>query len=61
MKLRTDIGRYSFINRTIKNWNLVPAETLGSFSCKPMTFINRVGKAIINWEIKRSINVAKIV
>ena len=22
----TDIGKYSFVNRTIKNWNQIPAE-----------------------------------
>jgi len=25
-KQRTDIGKYSFVNRTIKNWNQLPAE-----------------------------------
>jgi hypothetical protein len=24
-KQRTDIGKYSFVNRTIKNWNQLPA------------------------------------
>jgi hypothetical protein len=28
-KQRTDIGKYSFVNRTIKNWNQLPAEVLG--------------------------------
>jgi hypothetical protein len=28
-KQRTDIGKYSFLNRTIKNWNQLPAEALG--------------------------------
>jgi len=28
-KQRKDIGMYSFINRTIKNWNPLPAEALG--------------------------------
>jgi hypothetical protein len=26
---RTDIGKYSFINKFIKNWNQLPAEALG--------------------------------
>jgi len=30
-KQRTDIGKYSFVNRTIKNWNQLPAEALGTF------------------------------
>ena len=25
-KQRTDVGKYSFVNRTIKNWNRLPAE-----------------------------------
>jgi len=24
-----DIGKYSFVNRTIKNWNQLPVEVLG--------------------------------
>jgi predicted methyltransferase len=30
-KQRTDIGNYSFVNRTIKNWNQLPAEVSGTF------------------------------
>jgi len=26
---RTDIGSYSSVNRTIRNWNQLPAEALG--------------------------------
>jgi len=47
-KQRTDIGKYSFVNRTIKDWNQLPAEALRNFPCKPKIFRNRVGKAIIN-------------
>jgi hypothetical protein len=48
-KQRTDIGKYSFVNRTIKNWNQLPAaEALGTFPCKPKIFRNKVRKAIIN-------------
>jgi len=46
-KQRTDIGKYSFVNMTIKNWNQLPAEALGTFPSKPTSFRNRVGKAII--------------
>ena len=46
-KQRTDIGKYSFVNRTIKNWNQLPAEALETFPCKPKIFRNRVRKAII--------------
>jgi len=48
MKQRTDIGKCSYVNRTIKNWNQLPAETLGTFPCKPKVFRNRVRKTIIN-------------
>ena len=47
-KQRKDIGKYSFVNRTIKNWNQLPAEALGAFPCKPKIFRNRVRKAVIN-------------
>ena len=47
-KQRTDIEKYSFVNRTIKNWNQLPAEALGIFPCKPKIFRNTVRKAIIN-------------
>jgi hypothetical protein len=33
-KQRTDIGKYSFVNRIIKIWNQLPAEALGTFRCK---------------------------
>jgi len=51
-KQRTDIGKYSFVNRTIKNWNQLPAEAFGTFPCKTKIFRNRVRKGIIN-EVKR--------
>jgi hypothetical protein len=47
-KQRTDIGKHSFVNRTIKKWNQLSAEALGTFLCKPKTSRNRVRKAIIN-------------
>jgi len=43
-----DTGKYSFVNRAIKNWNQLPAERLRIFPCKPKIFRNRVRKAIIN-------------
>ena len=45
---KTDIGKYSFVNKNIENWNQLPAEALGTFTCKPKIFRNRVRKAIIN-------------
>jgi hypothetical protein len=41
-KQRTDIGKYSFVNRTIKLWNNLPAEALVTFRCKPHIFRKRV-------------------
>jgi hypothetical protein len=44
-KQRMEIGKYSFVSRTIKNWNQLPAEALRTFPCK---LRKRVRKAIIN-------------
>jgi hypothetical protein len=41
------IGKYPFVNRTIQDWNQLPAEVLGTLSCKPNTLKKRVRKAII--------------
>jgi hypothetical protein len=48
---RTDIGKYSFVNRTIKLWNNLPAEALVTFPCKPLIFRKRVRKLNIS-EVK---------
>jgi hypothetical protein len=45
-KRRTDAGKYSFVNRTIKNWNQVPAGLLASFTCKLNTFTKRVKNVV---------------
>jgi hypothetical protein len=44
-KHRTDIGKYSFVNRTIQYWNQLPAEVLGTFPCKPEMF-TELGKQL---------------
>ena len=44
---RTDIGKYSFVNRTIQGWNQLPAEVLGTLPCKPNTLKERVREVII--------------
>ena len=49
-KQRTDIGKYCFVNRTIKLWNQLPAEALATFCCKPQIFRKRVRKVIISEE-----------
>ena len=43
---RTDIGKYSFVNRTIRLWNWVPAEILGTLPCKSNAFRKTVRKVI---------------
>jgi len=41
-----DIGKYSFVDRTIKNRNQLPAEALGPFPCK-LRFLERgLGKQL---------------
>jgi len=30
-KQRTDVGKYSFVNKTIESWNQLPASLLASF------------------------------
>jgi len=44
---RTDIGKYSYVNKTIQHWNQLSAEVLGILPCKPITFKKRVRKVII--------------
>jgi hypothetical protein len=41
-KQRTVVGKYFFVNRTIKNWNQLPAGLLASFPCKLNKFIKTV-------------------
>jgi len=43
---RTEIRKYSFVNRTIQLWNKVPMNALGTFPSKPRTFRKRVRKVI---------------
>ena len=45
-KQRTDVGKYSFVNRTIKCWNQLPAGLLASFPCKRNTFRKRVKNVV---------------
>jgi len=44
---RTDIGKYSFVNRAIQHRDQLPAEVLGTLPCKPFIFKKRVRKVII--------------
>jgi len=45
MKHRMDIGKYSFVDRTIKNWNQLPTKALGTFPCKLKIF-KELGKQL---------------
>jgi hypothetical protein len=45
-KEKTDIGKYSFVNRTIQLWNQLPADTLGTLSYKSRNFRKMVRKVI---------------
>jgi hypothetical protein len=45
-KQKTDIGKYSFVNRTNKLWNQLPADALGTLSCQSSNFRKRVRKVI---------------
>jgi hypothetical protein len=45
-KQRRDIGKYSFVNRTIINWKQLPANLLASFLCKLNTFRNKLKKQV---------------
>jgi hypothetical protein len=43
-KQKTDIGKYSFANRTIQLCNQLPEDVLGTLSCKPSNFRKRFKK-----------------
>jgi hypothetical protein len=43
-----DNGKYSFISRTIKLWNQLPAEVLATFPFKPHSFRNGARKVFIS-------------
>jgi hypothetical protein len=44
---RTDIGKYSFVSRTIQHCNQLPAEVLVTLPFKPIIFKKRVRKVTI--------------
>ena len=52
-KQRTDICKYSLVNRTIELWNQLPAVALAIFACKSHIFRKRVRRVIIS-EVRRS-------
>jgi hypothetical protein len=44
---RTDIGKYSFVNRTIQFWNKLPADAVGTLSCK-LSNVRKMVRKVIN-------------
>jgi hypothetical protein len=45
-KQRTDVGKYSFVNRTITDWNQLTEWEIGSLTGKTCSFSKRVRKVI---------------
>ena len=52
-----DVGKYSFVNRTIKSWNQLSAGLLASFSCKINTFRKRVKNVVTSKGIQEGLSV----
>ena len=46
MKQRTDVGKYSVVNRTVKSWNRLAAGLLAALHCKLNTFRKRVKNVV---------------
>jgi hypothetical protein len=44
-KIRTDVGKFSFVNRTIADWNRLPEGVIGTSPVKTRIFGKRVRKA----------------
>jgi hypothetical protein len=38
------VGKYSFVNGAMQPWNQLPADALGTLSCKPGNFRKRLRK-----------------
>ena len=54
-KQRRDVGKYSFLNSTIKSWSKLPAGLLASFAYKLNTFRKRVKKVATSKGIQMGI------
>jgi hypothetical protein len=52
-KQRTDVGKFSFVNRTNADWNQLPEEVIGFSAVKIHIFSKRV-RRVITWEGKES-------
>ncbi len=53
-KQRTDIGKFSFANRSIRDWNQLPAELLAIFTCSFNLFKKRIKMFILPNEVPTS-------
>jgi hypothetical protein len=42
--MRTDVGKFSFVNRAIADWNRLPEEAIGTSLVKTHVFRKRVRK-----------------
>jgi len=51
---RTDIGKYSFVNRTIQDWNQLPGTVFEQLPCTQMEFKKRARKEILSSIIKQN-------
>jgi len=58
-KQRTDVGKYSFVNRTIRSRNQLPASLIASFPCKLNTFRKRVKNVVTSEGIQVGVSVNK--
>jgi hypothetical protein len=58
-KQRTDVGKHSFVNRTINSWKQLPAGLLASFPCKLNTFRKRVNNVVTSKGIQVGIECKK--
>jgi len=58
-KQKTDVGKYSFVNRIIRNWNQLPASQLASFPCNLNTFRKKVKNVVTSKGIQGGVSVNK--
>jgi hypothetical protein len=49
IRQRTNIGKFSFVNRAIGDWNQLPAQVVETLPCKSTTFRKRLRKVITEW------------
>jgi hypothetical protein len=56
----TNVGKYSFVNRTIKTWNQLPSDLLASFPCTINTIRKRVKNVVTSKGIQMRIKCKKV-